>query len=262
MFWRAIDPQHPLYTPETSKKFGYVIPDVYRQMDQILGYVMERVDDKTLLMVVSDHGFKSFRRTVHINSWLRDNGYLVFKGPAETPVEGKEFFRNVDWSRSRAYAVGLGSLYLNLKGREKSGIVESGAEAEKLKREIASKLETLKDQKSGQPAVRKVYLSEDVFEGEAVADAPDLVVGFEEGYRASWQTALGASPVPQIEDNLKKWSGDHILDHRLVPGVFFSNKKTDKADPTLYDLSPTLLSAFGLEIPRNQKGRALFTKHA
>ncbi|MGH7197633.1 MAG: alkaline phosphatase family protein, partial [Candidatus Omnitrophota bacterium] len=257
MFWRAVDPAHPLYTAEFAQKYGGVIEDAYRQMDEILGLVLNHVDDGTFLMVVSDHGFKSFRRAVHLNSWLRDNGFLIYKEGAGQKT-GDEFFKDVDWSRSKAYAVGLGSVYLNLKGREKEGIVEPGAEADAVKREIARKLKDLKDAKTGVGAVRAVHLGEEIFSGEAIAEAPDLLVGFEDGYRASWQTALGAAPADEIEDNLKKWSGDHIIDPTLVPGVFFSNRKVDVANPSLYDMSPTVLSLFGIEVPVNQTGRDLF----
>jgi len=257
MFWRAVDKENALYTEEFASKYGGVIPDAYKDMDEILGLVMEHLDEKTVLMVVSDHGFKSFRRAVHLNSWLRDNGYLVFR-PGLREREGKEFFQGVDWSRSKAYAVGLGSVYLNLKGREKQGIVEPGREADELKREVAEKMKTIRDEKAGERIVRNVYLAESIYEGEKISEAPDLLVGFEDGYRASWQTALGASPIPVVEDNLKKWSGGHILDHTLVPGIFFSNQKITKKNPTLYDFSPTVLSLFGLEIPAEQKGRNLF----
>jgi len=257
MFWRAIDPEHPLYTKEDAKKYRDVIPNTYRDMDEILGIVKGYVDEDTLLMVISDHGFKSFRRAVHINSWLRDQGYLVFK-PGVEGKEGDEFFKNVDWSKSKAYAVGLGSIYLNIKGREKQGIVNPGTEVDTVLSEIAAKFKEFKDEKTGQAIVREVYRGDEIFSGEAISDAPDLLVGFEDGYRASWQTALGASPLSQIEDNRQKWSGDHILDYRLVPGIFFSNQRINKPNPSLYDLSPTILSLLGIEVPENQKGKALF----
>ncbi|MGH7197799.1 MAG: alkaline phosphatase family protein, partial [Candidatus Omnitrophota bacterium] len=247
---------HPLYTVEFAQKYGGVIEDAYRQMDGLLGLVLNHVDDQTVLLVISDHGFKSFRRAVHLNSWLRDNGFLIYK-EATAQKAGDEFFKDVDWSRSKAYAVGLGSVYLNQKGREKEGIVEPGAEADAVKREIARKLKELKDAKTGRGAVRAVHLGEEIFSGDAIAEAPDLLVGFEDGYRASWQTALGAAPADQIEDNLKKWSGDHIIDSTLVPGVFFSNRKVDVGNPSLYDMSPTVLSLFGIEVPADQPGRNL-----
>jgi len=259
MFWRAVDPKSPLYTKELAKRYGNVIADTYREMDRILSLTMEHVDEDTLIMVVSDHGFKSFRRTVHINSWLRENGFLVLQKGYEGKGGG-EFFRGVDWSKSRAYAVGLGSIYLNLRGREKQGIVNPGAEADMLKREIAAQLKEFKDPKTNQTIVREAYLGDEIFKGEMISDAPDLLIGFEDGYRASWQTALGASPLSKIEDNMKKWSGDHIVDHRLVPGIFFSNKKLDKLNPTLYDLSPTILSLFDIAVPKEQSGLPLFNR--
>jgi len=255
MFWRAVDEKSPLYTEAFADRYGHVIPDTYKQMDEILGLVMSYLDEDTTLMVISDHGFKSFRRAVHLNSWLRDHGFLVLTGGNE----GKNFFQNVDWPRTKAYAVGLGSIYLNLKGRESQGIVLENGEAEALKKQIVESLKKLKDE-DGAAVVRNVYQRDEVFEGKVIDDAPDLLVGLEEGYRTSWQTALGATPEPLIEDNLKKWSGDHINDASIVPGIFFSNQKLHKKDPSIYDLSPTILHAFGLESPLDQRGTFLFAE--
>jgi len=257
MFWRAVDKSHPLYSEEVASRYGSVIPDAYRKMDAILGLVMRYVDDRTTLLVLSDHGFKSFRRAVHLNSWLRDNGFLTYKEGGQGGA-GREFFAGVDWQRTKAYAVGLGSIYLNLAGREKLGSVKAGAEADEVKRRIAEGLKGLKDGAAGKPVVRAVHLGEAIFEGEAASDAPDLLVGFEDGYRASWQTALGASPAAQLEDNLKKWSGDHIIDSELVPGILFSNKKIMKPNPSLYDLLPTVLSLYQIKIPGDMRGGSLF----
>lgn len=257
MFWRAIDEKHPLYTPADAHRYGHVIEQTYRDMDEILGIVMNHADDETTLMVVSDHGFKSFRRAVHLNSWLRDEGYLVYE-EARSAASGGEFFEGVDWSRSRAYAVGLGSLYLNLKGREKRGIVNPGEEAEALKKEIAGKLSELKDPGTGQSAVRRVFFGNEIYSGEAAPEAPDLLAGFQDGYRASWQTALGAAPEALMEDNLKKWSGDHIIDAELVPGIFFSNRAIAEENPSLYDICPTILGLFGLPVSPDQPGSDLF----
>lgn len=258
MFWRAVDEQHPLYTPELAAKYGSVISDIYRRMDEILGLVMGYLDEKTTLIVMSDHGFKTFRRAVHLNSWLRNQGYLAVPRTKKDNM----LFQGVDWSRTRAYAVGIGGIFLNMKGRESKGIVEPGAEAEKIQREIARKLKQLKDGPDKIQVVRDVYRADQIYSGAAMAEAPDLLVGFEVGYRASWQTALGASPIPVMEDNLKKWSGDHINDAALVPGIFFSNRKIDVEDPTLYDFAPTILAFFGLEIPEEMQGRPLWAEDA
>ena len=149
-----------------------------------------KADD--LLIVLSDHGFNTFRRTVHLNSWLRENGYLYLKDPeAES---GAELLRDIDWSKTKAYAIGFGAIYINQRGREGQCIVNPGEETELLKKEIARNLEVWKDSKYNQRVITKVYLDEEVFHGAYAGEAPDLYVGFNLGYRASWQTAIGGVP--------------------------------------------------------------------
>ena len=168
---------------------------------------------------------------------VRKNGYLELMD--SSAKEGGELLADVDWQRTRAYAVGFGSIYFNQQGLDNAGI---GADA--LKKEIATKLEAWKDSKNGEPIIKKVYTKEEIFWGEHAAEAPDLFIGFNGGYRASWQTATGAVPAVEIEDNTKKWSGDHLIDPSLVPGILFSNK-TLAAHASMYDLAPTILHAAG-----------------
>jgi len=204
MFWATRDPEHPLYDKEYADKYGHVIDDYYRKMDVILGKLLEKVDDNTMLMVFSDHGFTTFRRSVHLNSWLVQNGFMkLTKEIASDDKEGGPLFQYVDWKNTRAFSLGFGSIYLNLEGREKNGIVKSGQEAEDVADKIISELVQLKDPDSDQPSVKKVYKRDEIYSGTQSSDAPDLVVGFENGYRASWQTAIGGAPASLMEDNLK-----------------------------------------------------------
>jgi predicted AlkP superfamily phosphohydrolase/phosphomutase len=243
MFWRYRDPRHPLHEKDAPEKYRHMIETWYQNMDRVLGEVMDKLGPDDTLIVLSDHGFDSFRRAVHINSWLKENGYLALKNPyADT---GAELLADVDWSKTKAYAIGFGAIYLNLEGREKNGIVKKGEEAEKLKTEIADKLSKWIDKKHGDKVVSKVYRKEDIFRWPFVENMPDLYVGFNKGYRASWQTALGAAPEGLIEDNLKKWSGDHLFDPALIPGVLFMNKKTSDNNPSIYDITPTILKTIG-----------------
>jgi predicted AlkP superfamily phosphohydrolase/phosphomutase len=247
MFWATRDPRHPLYDKEYAVRYGHVIDDYYRKMDNILGKLLEKTDDETALMVFSDHGFTTFRRSVHLNSWLVQNGFMKLK--KEIPKDDKEggaLFQYVDWGRTKAYALGFGSIYLNLKGREKQGIVTQGNEAEKITNNIISSLVELKDPENGQPAVRRVYGRDEVYSGNQTEHAPDMVVGFEDGYRSSWQTAIGGAPSGLMEDNLKKWSGDHIVDPSLVPGILLTNFKLANTHPSITDLAPTVLTIFNL----------------
>ncbi len=252
MFWRQFE------TP--SSKYQKIIYDWYEKMDVVLGNVMRQVnkDDDTLI-VLSDHGFGPFTRAQHINSWLRRNGFLELKD--KEALRGQELLSDVDWSQTKAYAVGFGGIYINQKGREKEGIVPQ-EEGDSLKQTIAQKLEKWVDENNGMPVVSHVYFKENIFHGHQSFDAPDIYVGVKEGNRASWQTAMGAAPEGLIEDNLKKWSGDHLIDPELVPGIFFINKKLRKDKISIYDLAPTLLKEVGYsdaEIKSfNFDGTALF----
>lgn len=249
IFWVTKDPTHPLYNKAYADKYGQVIDDYCRKMDRILGEVMKQVDDSTALMVFSDHGFSSFRRTVHINSWLVQNGFMTLtKKITNEDKDGGGLFQFVDWKKTSAYALGFGSIYLNIKGREKSGIVAAGTDADSLSNAIIEKFTKLTDPKDGQRAVRNVYKSRDIYSGGQAANSPDLVVGFEDGFRASWQTAIGGAPVEIMEDNLKKWTGDHIIDPSVVPGILLANFDLNDKQPGLMDIAPTVLSCFGMAV--------------
>jgi predicted AlkP superfamily phosphohydrolase/phosphomutase len=208
-------------------------------------------------MVFSDHGFTSFRRGVHINSWLVQNGFMTLtKKMSIDDKEGGGLFQYVDWKKTSAYALGFGSIYLNLRGRERQGTVEPGSEAESLSDRIISEMAKLTDPKDGQAVVKKVYKRHEIYDGGQEKNAPDLVMGFNDGFRGSWQTALGGSPAGILEDNLKKWSGDHIVDPSIVPGIFLANFKIKNDAPSLMDIAPTVLSFFGLD-SNNMKGQSL-----
>jgi len=193
----------------------------YEKMDEVLGRVMEHVGPNDTLLVLSDHGFDTYRRTVHVNSWLRDNGLLELKDVGA--LTGEPLLKSIDWAKTKAYSIGFGSIYLNKQGREAQGIV-FGKEEQDLLTKIVSGLESWVDSKYDERVVNKMYRGADVYKGPHVKDAPDLVIGFNAGYGASWQTALGAVPSELIEDNLRKWSGSHLFDPVLVDGVLFSNR--------------------------------------
>ncbi len=246
MFWHTIDPRHPLYEDSLAKKYGRVIDDYYRKMDRILGDLIKEVDDRTALMVFSDHGFSSFRRSVHINTWLVNNGFMKLTQaiPADDK-DGGPLFKYVDWKQTQAFSLGFGSIYLNRRGREKKGFLDA-EKAESVAKDISAKLLTLKDPADGQPAIRNMYSTEDIYKGNQSENAPDLVIGFEDGYRASWQTAIGGAPAELMEDNLKKWSGDHIMDPSVVPGILLTNFAINTDAPNQMDIAPTVLSCLGM----------------
>jgi predicted AlkP superfamily phosphohydrolase/phosphomutase len=214
------------------------------------------VGEDALVIVLSDHGFTSFRRGVHLNNWLLANRYLALKPGVEPGEAAGDFLRGVDWASTRAYALGLGSLYLNLRGREANGIV-APAEAGPLGTEIAAKLTGLADPATGQVAVRSVRRRDKIWSGACLDDAPDLLVCCEPGYRASWSTVLGGVPAEPFEDNVRRWGGDHIVEPGLVPGVLFMNRPFRDGAPSLLDLAPTILAALGVPKGAAMEGESL-----
>jgi predicted AlkP superfamily phosphohydrolase/phosphomutase len=256
MFWRLMDEQSPSYDPQLASKFGKTIENIYIEMDKILGKTIPRLDKDTILMVMSDHGFNPFRRCFNLNTWLKENGYHRLIN--EWKQEEESFFVNTDWSRTKAYGVGLNGLYINLKGREKEGIVEPGPEAENLIREIAWKLEATIDPKTAEKAVFRAYVAKDVYKGKNLENAPDIILGFNRGYRISWGSPLGKFPKEIFEDNKEKWSGDHMGAAEIMPGILVTNQKVKAESPALYDLTVTILDIFGIEKPKEMIGKAIF----
>ena len=252
MFWRYLDKDHPAVRDVPQGQKPRVIQELYDRMDSLIGRVLQQIDDQTLLLVISDHGFKSFNRCMNLNAWLHQNGYLVLK---EGKSESGDWFEDVDWSRTRAYTMGLNGLYMNLKGREREGIVEAGAESEALKEELRSKLDGLVDPASGKVGITGMFDCDAVYAGPYVDNAPDLIVGYGEGFRASWDSVMGKVTTAIFEDNLKAWSGDHCVDPRLVPGVLFSNRKIAIEKPAIVDVAPTVMKLFGLELPSYLDGK-------
>ncbi len=251
MFWRYLDEDHPAARDVPHSEHPQVIQDLYQRMDRLIGRVMEKIDDDTLLMVISDHGFKSFARCMNLNAWLHQNGYLALK---EGKTESGDWFEDVDWSRTRAYTMGLNGLYLNIKGREKQGIVDP-SEEDALKKEIQEKLNGLVDPASGAVGITGVFIADNVYRGPYTENSPDLIVGYGAGYRASWDSVMGKVTAQIFEDNMKAWSGDHCIDPRLVPGVLFSSHKFIEEKPAIVDVAPTILKLFGLALPAHFDGK-------
>jgi len=256
MFWRLLDKDSPSYDPALAARFGNVIPDIYVEADRILDRVMGRADKDTVIMVMSDHGFNPFHREFNLNTWLHQNDY--HKLIKEWKGGDMAFFENTDWSRTKAYGLGLNGLYLNLKGREAEGIVNPGLEAENLLREIASKLEQTTDPKTGRRAILRAFLAKDVYHGPYVAEAPDIILGFDRGYRISWGSPTGRMPEQIFTDNLEKWSGDHMGAPEVIPGILAVNRKIRAEAAALYDLAPSILDIFGIDRPKEMRGRNIF----
>jgi len=256
LFWRFLEPDHPANASGFDPAYRDAIADHYRRLDAVVERVAGAADAETLVIVLSDHGFTSFRRGVHLNGWLHQQGLLTLRTGVRPGVEAGEFFREVDWSRTKAYALGLGGIYLNRIGREGQGIV-SPEEAESVAAAIRGGLRGLPDPVSGLSAVRDVKLKEEIYRGPAVSEAPDLLALFERGYRASWTTGLGGIGAELFEDNTKRWSGDHIVDPTLVPGVLFMSGPFRTAQPRMLDLAPTILAALGVPAGPEMEGESL-----
>lgn len=255
MFWRARDPAHLMYSPEVARRYGTLLERLYARMDRAVGQSLERADPETMVMVVADHGFRPFRRALNVNNWLRDNGFLSLLPDAYGPEV--DIFGGADWGATRAYAVGLNSLYLNLRGREADGIVQSGLEQERVLDDIERGLLALRDPATGERAITDVERAGRDFKGPYMKHAPDLILGYNAGYRVSWRTGLGQFGETLFEDNRDKWSGDHCIDPALVPGMVVCSKPFKTTSPAIWDLPATILAEYGIAPPREMEGRPL-----
>lgn len=243
MLWRYVDPEHPGYDASEGLKDRMQV--LYQQVDESMGKVLDAIDDDTTLIVMSDHGFSPFYWGVNLNSWLVEKGYVKLKNPAR---QGEfPFFVNVDWSRTTAYALGLNGLYVNLRGREKTGIVNEGPEYDELVARLEKDMLELIDPRNGNNAISLVVNTKRDFAGGDHLDVgPDMIVGYNYGYRSSWESPLGEFPREIFVDNDQAWSGDHSMDYRIVPGVLLTNRKIAIEDPALYDLTIAVLDEYGI----------------
>ena len=255
MYWRYREAGHPAARGIDNPEHRDAIEAQYRKNDAIVGRVMERLGKDDVLVVLSDHGCTSFRRGVNLNAWLLSEGYLVLK---EDSDGSEEWLQSVDWSKTRAYAVGLVGIFLNLAGRESQGIVQPGDEASALKQELISKLSGVMDAEEDAVAINQLWDTDTLYRGPYKGNAPDLLVGYNHGYRISWGCAAGVVAGPVFEDNIKAWSGDHIVDPRIVPGIVLTSHPIDAEDPHIVDLAPTALTLFGVAPAPHMDGRPIF----
>jgi predicted AlkP superfamily phosphohydrolase/phosphomutase len=251
MFWWDSDEKHPIRSDSGAKKYFGHLKKLYTRMDSVMGDIIKRYGKEATILAMSDHGFANFKRQFNLNTWLQKEGYLG-------PEDAKSVLVDVDWSKTRAYGLGINGLYLNMIGRERDGIVAQGSEREELLDELVTKLQSIKDT-NGQPVIRNAYRSDKVYKGDATRLAPDIIVGYHRGYRASWVTCLGNTTDEVLTDNESAWSADHCGDPLEVPGVLFSNKPITVDDPALIDVAPSILAEYGLEIPKTMQGKNIFS---
>jgi predicted AlkP superfamily phosphohydrolase/phosphomutase len=270
IFWRLRDVGHPNYDAALAARYGDVIDDAYVRMDAIVGKARALAPDATFF-VLSDHGFASFRRGVNYNRWLIDHGYMVLKpDPCIGGTGGgrslddlfdhpQSVFSEVDWSRTRAYAMGLGNIYVNLAGREPEGVVRPGKEYDDLLASISSELEALVDPATGERPIAKVHRRDDMYSGYDAEVVPDLRVSNNDHYRVSWDTILGGYPCDEIDLNMKPWGGDHCsVEPSLVQGILLCSKPLHSNAPVMVDVAPTILTALGIPVPQGLDGVSRF----
>jgi predicted AlkP superfamily phosphohydrolase/phosphomutase len=251
MFFRHLESDHPANRGKPASPHTDAIERMYRDCDALVGETMRYAKSDTALFVLSDHGFKTFRRGVDLNAWLVANGFMTL----ESGTGPGEYLESVDWSRTQAYSLGLGSIYVNLKGRERHGVVEK-ADVAGVKQRIVDGLTGLRDT-NGSLAVRRVIDVQQTFAGPYTDDGPELIPGFAEGYRESWDCARGIVGAAVFEDNTRAWSGDHCMDPEIVPGVLFSSIPLASETPRLIDMGPTVLDLLGVDPPAYMMGHRL-----
>jgi predicted AlkP superfamily phosphohydrolase/phosphomutase len=257
MFWRFQDPSHPNYQAgnEAADRHRGVIRDMYRRMDQLVGRTMEAAGSDSAVFVMSDHGFKPFRRGVDLNAWLLANGYLHLRNGATT--SDQSYLGEVDWSKTKAYAIGLAGIYVNLQGRESEGIVAPGEERRQLVDELCRRLTGLRDPANNEEAICEAVSRESAYHGPYVDGAVDVIVGYRPGYRVSWESTIGKCAEHVFSDNMNAWSGDHCIHPDLVPGVLFSSIPLNGSKPRITDIGPTTLALLGVPKPTYMDGESL-----
>ena len=232
---------------------GSPVEIMYRRMDELIGETLDSMGRGDMLIVMSDHGFTSFHTCVDFNRWLVERGYMVLEEDVETVDTA---FHGVDWSRTRAYSMGLAGIMVNLKGREGRGIVEPGEEASKLMRSIIADLLELRTE-DGRRVVKDAWTSEEAYNGPYTGDGPDIVIGTYSGFRAGWGCVTGGVGGQVIYPNEKHWDGDHCHARSQVPGTLASNWTFHCDAPSILDIAPTVLHVLGAPVPEHMEGRVL-----
>ncbi|MBF0370812.1 MAG: alkaline phosphatase family protein [Magnetococcales bacterium] len=275
-YWEYIDPQLKDRKPEETQQFGEAIYNVYERVDKEVGGILAKAGEDTNVVLLSDHGFGPMRRILHLNNWLAQQGWVVFKKRSIWPflmakirskwakIRGKSFamqtdvfLDTIDWSKTKAYFHGTtGTIFFNLKGREKEGIVPPDTYMA-LGKEIAAGLMELKDPDTGEKVVERVYTRDEVFTGEFMAISPDLLVTLNPHFGfATREKPHREGEVPVITD-ADNWTGDHEIDGIFIGygPDFKAGQKVEGAN--IIDLAPTILNLMQHPIPKNMDGKIL-----
>jgi predicted AlkP superfamily phosphohydrolase/phosphomutase len=235
MFWRQMKVQKDIS--------GTALEIYYKKIDDVIGKTLKNMNKNDMLIVLSDHGFTYFNYEMNLNSWLRDNGYLTLESGK---ITGGELLSDIDWAKTSAYAIGYNGIYINMKNREKKGIVDQG-KAQSLVIEISQKLSQVTIPDSDGTVIKHIYSKEDLGISSQSVTSPDIFIGYSSGIRSSWDTAVGATPKEIIVKRTSKWSGDHLFDPSEVPGTLITNFKLTSESPRIIDIIPTVMGLLNIK---------------
>jgi predicted AlkP superfamily phosphohydrolase/phosphomutase len=255
MMLRTMVPSHPMYDPKASSEVKNAMYGFYRKMDDVLQMTIGRMDSRSTLILLSDHGFAPFRREFNLSTWLVQNGFTAVTDAEK--YHDDEFYDHVDWSRTKAYAMGLNSLYLNVRGREFRGSVMS-RDIQAIKADLIDKLNKVRDPMTGERVILQAYDGRKLYRGPYGRNAPDIVIGYANGYRISDESGLGKFPKETIGNRTDKWSSDHCMDPSVVPGVLLTNREVTADRPGIWDLAPSILDLFGISKPFQMEGESIY----
>lgn len=260
LMWRFIDPGHAAHDGALAPTFADAIDGLYLRLDELVGQIRARLPEGADLAVVSPYGLYTARHVVDLNRWLANEGLLAWHVPPR-PVtlaamaDPSLWDDTVDWTKTTARAMGAGHIYVNVRGRDPAGIVEPGAAYDAVLQRLRERLELLTDPISGRRVVARVRVGRELFEGPQAGRAPDLVVTFSPGYRASWDSMLGGAASAVIDRNRERWSAEHAsVDERTVPGVWLSSVTLSASEIELLDVAPTVLEYSGQAVPEGLDG--------
>lgn len=257
MLLRTMNPTHPLYDPNASPQVKNAVPDMYKAMDEVLGKTLAKMDNRSTLFILSDHGFSPFIREFNVSTWLVENGFTAVTD--KNRYHKSIFFDYVDWQRTKAYVIGINSIYINIDGREMHGSVLP-SERDKIVAEIIHKLRKVKDPQTGKRVIVNAYDTKEIYSGPQLNLAPDIVIGYDKGYRISDSSVLGKFPKEIFSNRTDKWSSDHCMHPDIVPGVLLCNREIKKNAPGLWDLAPSILERFGFPAHPLMNGKSIFHK--
>ena len=249
-FWRYHDKEHRLYEP--GNKYEFAIRDYYKYCDERIGELLEVVKDDMAVMIVSDHGAKGMHGAICVNEWLMQKGYQALKNPPDKPSRLK--MDMVDWSKTKVWGEGgyYSRIFFNVKGREPEGIIEPD-EYDAFRDEMQRELEAITDE-NGKNIGTVVLRPEKIYR-EVRNIAPDLIVYFGD---LNWRSAaqVGTGQVHIFENDTGPDDANHDYNGVFVLALPGGEKAQAKDQYSIYDVAPTILDFYGLEIPADMIGKS------